>query len=174
VEFESEQTYVDIHRSTKGVPFFVGAFQAILLPNGPHGGVNVSSEEAENAFQRFRTELASASFRSSLQAQLTDRELQILRMAHCAAMELNDDRSPIDECLSEDWDFDNFGKKWKELFGDVTFPESYTFVDGDSVVIETLVLSGLLPSDPNSRLPSCRILGISSADPVSRLLFPSG
>ncbi len=175
VEFASEHVYDEVHLATAGVPLLVGEFQNSLLPEGaPEGGASLGAERVAAASAAYAARLTDRSFARAVGEQLTDRERALMRMTRCIGDFLGSTDSPIGELLTIEWNPTNFGSTWERVFPGHSFPTAYLTEADDPIVLETLTMTGLVPSAKTIGEPLARIQSLNAKDPIVTLLANFG
>ena len=151
VELPTEQDYNEVYRRTAGIPFLVGAFDRLLLPNGPPpGGFNPSALHVQKVYRDFQEQLQTDGFGlvgGPPSRRLLERECDLVRMVHVVSAEFaGDEKLRFSEWLREGWTPDMFSSRWETLYGKRLFPVRYLDEPGDAVGLEALLLLGLLPA----------------------------
>lgn len=175
VEFPSEVAYAEVHDATLGVPLLIAEFQSILLPSGPRpGGDTLDRERVRGAIAELRQRMADATFATRFEGLLTARELDLLRMAHAAALAYGMAATPIGDLLAGDWIEADFGQSWARAYPRRPFPGPYLSSPEDPVAVETLLSAGFLPEADGAGEPIARVCQLPPGDPVVALLAVLG
>jgi hypothetical protein len=170
VEFPTEQDYNEVYRRTAGIPFLVGAFDRLLLPNGPPpGGFNPSALHVQQVYRHFQEHLQADRFGlidGPPSRRLLERERDLVRMVHVISAEFaGDEKLVFSEWLREEWTPEMFGSQWETLYGKRAFPIRYLDEPGDAVGLEVLLLLGLLPARKGGE-PATRVAPLPTTDPI--------